>query len=54
MQYIFMEQKEGKKIETIKSNQMQLFSSKTILFIPSYFSDTMAVCPATQFCFSIA
>jgi nitroimidazol reductase NimA-like FMN-containing flavoprotein (pyridoxamine 5'-phosphate oxidase superfamily) len=46
--------KEGKKIEAIKSNPNASFLVvKPYSFIPSYFSDTMAACPATQFFASV-
>ena len=46
--------KEGKKIEAIKSNPNAAFLVvKPYSFIPSYFSDTMAACPATQFFASV-
>ena len=46
--------KEGKKIEAIKSNPNAAFLVvKPYSYIPSYFSDTMAACPATQFFASV-
>ena len=46
--------KEGKKIEAINSNPNAAFLVvKPYSFIPSYFSDTMAACPATQFFASV-
>ena len=46
--------KEGRKIEAIKSNPNASFLVvKPYSFIPSYFSDTMAACPATQFFASV-
>lgn len=46
--------KEGKKIEAIKSNPNASFLVvKPYSFIPSFFSDTMAACPATQFFASV-
>jgi nitroimidazol reductase NimA-like FMN-containing flavoprotein (pyridoxamine 5'-phosphate oxidase superfamily) len=46
--------KEGRKIEAIKSNPNASFLLvKPYSFIPSFFSDTMAACPATQFFASI-
>ncbi|OCL86455.1 Pyridoxamine 5'-phosphate oxidase [Aliarcobacter thereius] len=46
--------KEGKKIEVIKSNSNAAFLVvKPYSYIPSYFSDTMAACPATQFFASV-
>ena len=41
--------KEGRKIEAIKSNPNASFLVvKPYSFIPSYFSDTMAACPASR------
>ena len=46
--------KEGKKIEAIKSNPNASFLVvKPYSFIPSFFSGTMAACPATQFFASV-
>ena len=46
--------KEGRKIEAIKSNpNVSFLVVKPYSFIPSYFSDTMAACPATQFFASV-
>ena len=46
--------KEGKKIETIKQNNLASFLVvKPYSIIPSYFSDTLAACPATQFFASV-
>ncbi|MGD9624696.1 MAG: pyridoxamine 5'-phosphate oxidase family protein [Arcobacter sp.] len=46
--------KEGRKIEAINSNPNAAFLVvKPYSFIPSYFSDTMAACPATQFFASV-
>lgn len=46
--------KEGRKIEAIKSNPNASFLVvKPYSFIPSFFSDTMAACPATQFFASV-
>jgi nitroimidazol reductase NimA-like FMN-containing flavoprotein (pyridoxamine 5'-phosphate oxidase superfamily) len=46
--------KEGRKIQAIKSNPNASFLLvKPYSFIPSFFSDTMAACPATQFFASI-
>lgn len=46
--------KEGRKIEAIKSNPNASFLLvKPYSFIPSFFSDTMAACPATQFFASV-
>lgn len=46
--------KEGKKIETIKQNSLASFLVvKPYSIIPSYFSDTLAACPATQFFASV-
>ena len=46
--------KEGKKIEAKNSNPNAAFLVvKPYSFIPSYFSDTMAACPATQFFASV-
>lgn len=46
--------KEGRKIQAIKSNPNASFLVvKPYSFIPSFFSDTMAACPATQFFASV-
>ena len=46
--------KEGRKIEAINSNPNAAFwVVKPYSFIPSYFSDTMVACPATQFFASV-
>ena len=46
--------KEGKKIEAIKNNNLASFLVvKPYSLIPSYFSDTLAACPATQFFASV-
>ena len=46
--------KEGKKIETIKQNNLASFLVvKPYSIIPSSFSDTLAACPATQFFASV-
>lgn len=46
--------KEDKKIETIKQNNLASFLVvKPYSIIPSYFSDTLAACPATQFFASV-
>lgn len=46
--------KEGKKIELIKKNNNASFLAvKPYSLIPSYFSDTLAACPATQFFASV-
>lgn len=46
--------KEGRKVEAIKTNKNASFLVvKPYSFIPSYFSDTMAACPATQFFSSV-
>ena len=46
--------KEGRKIEAIKSNPNASFLVvKPYSFIPSFFSGTMAACPATQFFASV-
>ena len=46
--------KEGKKIETIKQNNLASFLVvKPYSIIPSYFSDTLVACPATQFFASV-
>ncbi len=45
---------EGKKIETIKQNNLASFLVvKPYSIMPSYFSDTLAACPATQFFASV-
>ena len=46
--------KEGRKIQAIKSNPNASFLVvKPYSFIPSFFSGTMAACPATQFFASV-
>jgi uncharacterized protein len=46
--------KEGRKIEAMKNNPFASFLVvKPYSFIPSYFSDTLAACPATQFFASV-
>jgi uncharacterized protein len=46
--------KEGRKIEAIKNNPLASFLViKLYSFIPLYFSDTLATCPATQFFASV-
>jgi nitroimidazol reductase NimA-like FMN-containing flavoprotein (pyridoxamine 5'-phosphate oxidase superfamily) len=46
--------KEGKKIEAIKNNNLASFLVvKPYSLIPSYFSDTLAACPASQFFASV-
>ena len=46
--------KEGRKIQAIKSNPNASFLVvKPYSFIPSFFSDIMAACPATQFFASV-
>jgi nitroimidazol reductase NimA-like FMN-containing flavoprotein (pyridoxamine 5'-phosphate oxidase superfamily) len=46
--------KEGRKIQAIKSNPNASFLLvKPYSFIPSFFSGTMAACPATQFFASV-
>ncbi|QKF67392.1 nitroimidazol reductase (NimA) family protein [Arcobacter venerupis] len=46
--------KEGRKIEAMKNNPLASFLVvKPYSFIPSYFSDTFAACPATQFFASV-
>jgi len=45
---------EGKKIDTIKANNLGAFIAvKSYSTIPSYFFDTLAACPATQFFASV-
>jgi len=45
---------EGKKIDTIRANNLGAFMAvKPYSTIPSYFFDTLAACPATQFFASV-